>query len=107
MYKQQIILNRLERLFSVPKCKDQNYSRKKNPPELIKKVYEEQGGKCFLCECKTTIPMTHHIQPDGESTRENLVMLCILCHQWAHWILKKHLGYRGTMKPFRTGGNLW
>jgi len=91
---------KLHKLLDLPKCLDDNYTRKVVSEKLRKEISEEQKGLCWLCKCKTTTPKTHHIQPDGESVRENLVMLCSLCHQWVHWILKKYLGYRGTMRGF-------
>lgn len=101
MPKEEIntVLEKIKRLIYLDECKDDNYKRNVVLPELKNGIYEEQKEKCWLCKCQTTVPLTHHIIPDGESKRENLVMLCPLCHQWIHWILKKYLGYRGTASP--------
>jgi len=96
MTQTQEIHQKLHKLLDLPKCNDNNYTRQPINEELRKEIYDEQKTLCWLCKCKTTIPMTHHIQPDKESTKDNLVMLCPLCHQWVHWMLKKYLGYRGT-----------
>jgi len=90
------IYDKLHRLLDLQSCFDENYQRKAVIQELRLKIIEDQKELCWLCKCKTTIPMIHHIQPDGESILENLIMLCPLCHQWVHWMLKKYLGYRGT-----------
>lgn len=89
---------KLNKIFDLEKCKDENYKRNPTDKLIREEIYEEQKGKCWLCGCKTSVPIIHHIQPEGESIRENLVMLCPLCHQWVHWILKKYLGYRGTAR---------
>lgn len=87
---------RVHTLLDLNKCLDENYLRTPVDKNLVIFINEQQDGKCWICGCKTTLPLTHHIKPDGESIRENLVMLCPLCHQWIHWILKKELGYRGS-----------
>jgi len=92
------IHDKLHKLLDLSKCSDDNYKRIPVPEKLREEIYEEQKGLCWLCKCKTTVPQTHHIQPDGESIKENLVMICSLCHQWVHWMLKRYLGYRGTMR---------
>lgn len=91
---------KLERLLSVNKCVDSNYKRLKVDDSIKKQIIDEQEGKCFLCTCKTTIPLIHHIKPDGDSVIDNLLMICPLCHRWVHWILKKYFGYRGSIEPF-------
>jgi len=93
-------LEKIEKLVDLKKCDDSNYTRNPTNKKLVKKIYEEQKGKCWLCKCKTNVPLTHHIQPEGKSSRENLVIICPLCHQFIHWILKKYLGYRGTAGHF-------
>lgn len=90
------LYEKLHRLLDLNRCIDENYQRKPINKELVELVYNDQKRECFLCGCKTSVPLTHHIQPDGESNRDNLIMLCPLCHQWVHWILKKNFGYRGT-----------
>jgi len=95
---------KLHKLLDLKKCSDENYKRVPVSEKLRDEIKESQKKMCYLCRCKTTVPATHHIQPDGESVKENLVMLCSLCHQWVHWILKKHLGYRGTQMKFTQNG---
>ena len=96
----QEVYNKIHKLLNLKKCNDENYQREPINKKMREEIYEVQKGMCWLCKCKTTVPATHHIQPDGESNKDNLVMLCFLCHQWIHWILKKHLGYRGTAMRF-------
>ena len=91
---------KLHRLLDLKKCLDENYIREPIDKKLRDKIYELQKGMCYLCKAKTGFPVTHHIQPEGDNTEENLVMLCPLCHKWTHWILKKYLGYRATMMRF-------
>jgi len=89
-------LEKIKRLTNLEKCEDPNYVRNKTNEKLRNEIIEEQKKLCWLCGCKTSVPIIHHIQPEGESKKENLVMLCPLCHQFVHWILKKYLNYRGT-----------
>jgi len=89
-------LEKIKRLVNLEKCRDVNYKRDSVNEKLKDEICEEQKGMCWLCNCKTTVPLIHHVQPDGKSEKENLVMLCPLCHQFIHWILKKYLNYRGT-----------
>jgi hypothetical protein len=89
-------IKKLERLLLIPNCENQDYKRKDIKEDLKEQIYKEQEGKCYLCNCKTTNPLTHHIIPNGESVKENLIMLCPLCHQFIHWLLKKYLGYKAS-----------
>jgi len=103
MYKQELFF-KLEKLLIIDKCKDINYERNKTNKNERNKVIESQKGLCFLCKCKTTIPLVHHVIPDGDNNEENLIMLCPLCHKWVHWMLKRYLGYRATIEPWRKYG---
>lgn len=89
-------IKKLRGLFYIKPCEDADYKRKPVDEKLKQEIIDEQKGKCFLCECKTTVPMLHHKKPDGESVKDNLVMLCYSCHTFIHSILKRFLGYRGT-----------
>lgn len=92
----QEILSKLDRLLSVPKCKDVHYKRKQAPQELREELIKESKGICYVCKAKPSVPFAHHIRPDGDNEKDNLVILCTLCHRWVHWILKKYFGYRAA-----------
>lgn len=94
----KVLQEKVKPLIDLPECLDDNYKVTTLTKELRDTVYKEQNGLCWICKCKTTVPNTHHIKPDGPATRENLVMLCNTCHIWLHGLLKKYLGYRGAMR---------
>lgn len=98
------LIEKLHGMLDLDKCEDINYERDKVTKELRKDIIEEQKGRCFLCGCNTTIPLLHHIKPDGKSVKDNLAMLCPLCHKWIHWMLKKYLGYRASIEPWNKYG---
>lgn len=90
------LFRRLKLVLVIKKCENQNYERQLIPLPLVSRINHEQKGLCYLCMTKTSVPKTHHILPSGGNERENLVMLCLNCHAWVHWMLKKHLGWRAT-----------
>jgi hypothetical protein len=92
----EMLIDKFRRLLVIKPCLDSSYKRVLVPQVLKDEIYNEQNGKCFLCYCKTATPLTHHIVPDGESIKSNLVMMCPLCHRSIHWLLKKYLNYRGS-----------
>ena len=95
-------IKKIDKLLSIPKCEDLDYKRKFLKVGLKDDIWYEQEKKCYLCLVATTIPKTHHIKPDGESIRENLVILCSDCHQFIHHMLHTYLGYRKQAR-----GGMW
>jgi 5-methylcytosine-specific restriction endonuclease McrA len=91
-------IRRIKQLLGIPKSKGLEYQRYPIDKETQEAVYADQDGKCYLCTTSTTVPVTHHIKPDGPSDRQNLVMLCATCHFWIHWMLHKHLGWRKVVR---------
>ncbi len=91
-------IQRVKRLLSIPKGPKSDYQRYPIDKETQETVYDEKKGKCYLCDTVTSVPVTHHVKPDGPSDRGNLVMLCATCHFWVHWMIHKHLGWRKVVR---------
>ena len=72
-------------------------SRLKTPPKLRKTIIE-RDKVCQVC-LNAPIKRVHHIIPHGKSTEENLVGMCINCHEYLHYLLKRK-GYKFVL-PFR------
>lgn len=55
-------------------------------PETYHKVYERDGGMCILCGRGDSLQCHHHVYRSqlGKGTEDNLVMLCVRCHELAH-----------------------
>ncbi|MGD0842437.1 MAG: HNH endonuclease [Candidatus Acidiferrales bacterium] len=54
--------------------------------QLCREVLERDGWRCQSCGSIEGLEV-HHIQPRsrlGDDTVENLVALCVMCHQKAH-----------------------
>ena len=53
---------------------------------LCREVLERDGWRCQSCGCIESLQV-HHIQPRGrlgDDMAENLITLCVVCHQKAH-----------------------
>jgi 5-methylcytosine-specific restriction endonuclease McrA len=70
------------------------------PTAVRKQVIERDQGKCVVCYSNGNI--CHHKNPRGESVVDNLVMLCLHCHEYIHWMLR-HKGWKMHL-PFRYYG---
>lgn len=90
--------------------------RGKTLRKLHEEVYEMDGGKCCLTgeHDKTVyIPQgtpAHHVNhgKDKEDVKENMLMLCIGCHDRAHTKDKQHI--KESCKEYlrqRDGNNKW
>jgi hypothetical protein len=88
---------RLYRLMNVPICTDRHYTRTPISKDVQNKIELALG--CYLCEIADAYHVVHHIQPDGEAVETNLVLLCLTCHEWVHYLLYKHKGYKKMFKP--------
>lgn len=55
-------------------------------PATYAKVLERDQGKCVLCGRTDGLQCHHHVYRSqlGKGTEDNLVMLCIRCHELAH-----------------------
>lgn len=55
-------------------------------PRTYAKVYERDGGQCVLCGRGDSLQCHHHVyrSQGGSGTEDNLVMLCVRCHDLAH-----------------------
>lgn len=89
---------KLERLLKIPDCRNPKYKREQTSKEIREEIIREYDGKCWLCNCNPSTINIHHVDPEGLSTKENLVPLCSFCHRWIHWILYKIKGYRRMMQ---------
>lgn len=83
----------------VPQCKDRDYKRQLVPKGLKKTILERDGSECQICGYNKRL-YVHHIKPDGESSKENLITLCSSCHQFVHVILHREKGYKHVPKPW-------
>ena len=77
----------------VPYGIDRQKKKKYIPPKINQKI-RERDKVCKICGMKEKIGSDgdsnlhiHHILPNGESTEENLVLLCKSCHQAVHCCL--------------------
>jgi len=66
----------------------------KNIREETKRIVRERDKVCRLCGRENSVDSeshsilhVHHIIPNGESTEDNLILLCKYCHQTVHNIL--------------------
>lgn len=70
--------------------------RKKNKgiikEEVRKQILDRDNDRCVICENEDYI-IIHHKDPYGAATLENLVALCIVCHEYIHKLLRKK-GYK-------------
>lgn len=76
---------------AVPKAKRKRRVKKRKErgrikPETYRKVFERDNGQCVLCGRADSLQCHHHVYRSqlGEGTENNLVMLCIRCHELAH-----------------------
>ena len=61
--------------------------------ELCREVLERDGWRCQWCG-RTEALQVHHVQPRGrlgDDTEENLITLCVGCHQSCHGALTKRV----------------
>lgn len=66
------------------------YGRPHTIPEAVRKVvYRRDGGTCVRCGALVGPDewRCHHVvpYPEGPESVENLVTLCIDCHEWLHY----------------------
>ena len=55
--------------------------------ETRKRIYAEQGGRCWLCEQPLDRYQAHHKEHgDHSSVSKDVVVLCISCHSRVHGI---------------------
>ena len=62
--------------------------RKWIPPNLKEEVRKRDKYKCVVCERAKNLKV-HHVIPYGDSTLDNLVTTCEICHEYIHKILKR------------------
>ena len=82
----------LLKLLERPPVVDEKQERKFIPEDLKQQVKDRDEHKCVVCERKKELKV-HHIIPYGESTIDNLVVVCAYCHEYVHKILKRK-GYQ-------------
>ena len=61
--------------------------------ELCREVLERDGWRCQWCGRREALQV-HHVQPRGrlgDDTEENLITLCVGCHQSCHGVLTKRV----------------
>ena len=76
---QKALLTKGER----PVCRQINYAW----GFMVKTLKDELDGRCEECGCSDKL-QGHHIVPkylNGESIRDNTIMLCSDCHDKAHY----------------------
>jgi 5-methylcytosine-specific restriction endonuclease McrA len=76
-------------------------------PETYKKVFDRDGGKCVLCGLSGALECHHVVYRSqlGKGTENNLVMLCVRCHDKAHEEPKKYKPLLGDyLKKLYPGG---
>lgn len=70
------------------------YKKKKHIPHEIRQKIWERDKVCRVCGKENTFDSEgnsrlhiHHIDPKGESSEDNLILLCKYCHQTVHCLL--------------------
>ncbi|WP_353057215.1 HNH endonuclease [Brevibacillus sp. MER 51] len=65
-----------------PKRKEQGRIK----PQTYAKVFERDNGQCILCTRGDGLQCHRHVYRSqlGKGTEDNLVMLCLSCHELAH-----------------------
>ncbi|MBG9944654.1 HNH endonuclease [Brevibacillus formosus] len=65
-----------------PKRKEQGRIK----PQTYSKVFERDNGQCILCGRGDSLQCHHstYRSQGGKGTEDNLVMLCVSCHELAH-----------------------
>ncbi|WP_425341301.1 HNH endonuclease [Brevibacillus borstelensis] len=55
-------------------------------PKTYTRVFDRDNGQCILCGRGDTLQCHHHVYRSqlGKGTEDNLVMLCVRCHELAH-----------------------
>lgn len=69
--------------------------------EMRDSIYERDDNTCRLCHSFWNGLICHHIEPQGKATEDNLITLCLKCHEIIHRLLKNK-GYPYTI-PGRYG----
>lgn len=69
--------------------------------EMRDLIYERDDNECRLCHSFWNGLICHHIEPQGKATEDNLITLCLKCHEIIHRLLKNK-GYPYTI-PGRYG----
>lgn len=106
-YNLELLLDLINR---VPYGLDKKQKPEKLSKELRKEIEERDKMKCRVCGLESTwgnkgwgIPgklHCHHIIPNGPATQENLITLCVYCHDVVHLILYR-MGKWRHLPPFR------
>jgi len=67
---------------------DRKLPRQWIPEELKAEVRERDKYRCVVCKREKSLKV-HHMKPYGESSIENLIIVCNYCHEYIHKILKR------------------
>ena len=95
-----------ERLIDEPPLNTTNESgRKSISKKMVVFIHERDNNICQVCDSHD-IPnlKIHHINPRGESTQDNLILICKDCHNFIHELLRrKGYSYYNPSRDFYLG----
>jgi len=91
-------------------CIEQDFDphQKRQPiPKEVKEFIAKRDARCHICGFSRIselnyphIMIPHHIKPKGEPTPENLITVCMPCHDYIHTMQTRHIkGYNFHRPP--------
>lgn len=80
-------LNLLDRLLNHVPFYQEGKVKEPISKEMRKQIFERDNYTCQLCYSWHTI-YCHHIEPQGSASEDNLVTLCLKCHEVIHRLLR-------------------
>ena len=80
-------LNLLDRLLNHVPFYQEGKTKELISKEMRKQIFERDDYTCQLCNSWHTI-YCHHIDPQGLASEDNLITLCLKCHEVIHRLLR-------------------
>jgi len=93
-------LNLLDRLLNHVPFYQEGKTKEPISKEMRKFIFERDDYTCRLCYSWHTI-YCHHIGPQGSANEDNLIALCLKCHEVIHRLLRNR-GY-----PYHVPRSSW
>ncbi|MFX1503464.1 MAG: HNH endonuclease [Promethearchaeota archaeon] len=87
-------------LIDIPETLDKSKKKEKISQETIQQIKIRSKNICELCGNYKS-KRTHHIIPNGLANEENLIDLCIHCHEAIHLLLYTSKKWKFPYKPHR------
>lgn len=81
-------LNLLDRLLNHVPLYEEGKVKESFSNELKEYIYTRDNSECQLCHNSWKGLYCHHINPQGKAEEDNLITLCVNCHEIIHRLLK-------------------